>query len=484
MLLSSVPALLSCGAKTGLRVPFRDASAVDAFDAGQPPPRTYLGTEFWAVSTTNHYIVREYRFDFAVAVGNPNDVPVTVTVTGGRLPAPTTATIQPHQTGTFVLPWVDALAQRASTTVQCLGEPIDHDIGSAQVLNGAYRIQASAPVNAYQFNPLQYQVGASGCVNHSYTNDASLLLPTEAIGVDYLALTYRTPRSFIAIVGTQETPTTVEITPRGDITEGASVTQSGPGVPRRFTLTRGEVVQLLSSGDLSGSVMHASAPVAVFVGSDCTFVSWPDDGEAACDHLEEQLFPSDTWGSEVVVSQLRDRTADEGNVIRIISREDGNRLAFTPAGAYPSVTLARGEVITFESHADFVVRGTQPLLVAQFMEGQQTTPGFDMGDPAMVFEVPALQYLHEYSFVVPASYTSSSIQVTAAAGATVLLDGVSIATTPDPIPGTSWVVFRRRIAPGSHTLTTNDPAGAGLKVVGVANFTSYMYPGGLGLAEH
>ena len=60
------------------------------------------------------------------------------------------------------------------------------------------------------------------------------------------------------------------------------------------------------AGDLSGSLIEASGPVAVFVGHDCTQMPI---GRQACDHLEEQLFPLEVLGREYVVSRLRDRAA-------------------------------------------------------------------------------------------------------------------------------------------------------------------------------
>jgi hypothetical protein len=222
----------------------------------------------------------------------------------------------------------------------------------------------------------------------------------------------------------------------------------------------------------------------VFAGDNCTDVSGGGNRLGACDHLEEQLFPEDTWGNEVVVTQLQDRTPTERYMVRILSASDGNQLTFTPTtDVHPAAVLARGEALEFESGVDFTVRGTGPILVAQFMEGQRTTPDEEVGDPAMVLEVPERQYRRDYSFVIPATYTSNYVQITAHADATILLDRNPLTSTRSQITGSPWTVLRQRITPGSHTLVTTDPAGVGLKVVGVALYTSYMYPGGLDLSR-
>ena len=63
-----------------------------------------------------------------------------------------------------------------------------------------------------------------------------------------------------------------------------------------------------------------------------------------------------------------------------------------------------------------------------------------------------------------------------------MLHGIALAGTGTPIAGTTWNVRRQAVAAGSHTIATAGTAGFGLKVLGVAAYTSYMYPGGLDLS--
>ena len=44
--------------------------------------------------------------------------------------------------------------------------------------DGAYRLRTTRPVTVYQYSPLQYSDGSG--FGFSYTNDASVLLPTNA----------------------------------------------------------------------------------------------------------------------------------------------------------------------------------------------------------------------------------------------------------------------------------------------------------------
>lgn len=433
--------------------------------------RSYLGCEYWPTTLSNSQLPSV--FTFAVTVANPQSYPVQVTFSGGALSAPRTVTVMPNTTHTEELPWVNELAQRGTFSANSVLRP-----------GGAYRLVSTAPIAAYQFNPLRFQQGGS----YSYTNDASLLLPTHVLTGNYMAITHQSWLRFggqLAIVGVSATPTTVRVNLRTSIRGGTGVSASGPGTVT-YTLHRGDVVQLISAGpsagtcgpeDLTGTTVSASQPVAVFVGHDCTQMPC---GWVACDHLEEQLFPNETWGRSYVVSALRERSASEVSVVRILSQTADNALAFDgiarPA-ACPAV-LGAGQFCEFETSQDFAVSGTGPLLIAQFMVGQGRVAG--VGDPAMVLEVPTQQFRSNYVFNVPESYTNNFLTVVYPTGMLPQLDGRTIAAGT-AVGTTGFSVSRFSVTPGSHRMV--GPAPFGIKVTGTASYTSYMYPGGLDLNQ-
>jgi hypothetical protein len=145
--------------------------------------------------------------------------------------------------------------------------------------------------------------------------------------------------------------------------------------------------------------------------------------------------------------------------------------------------LRRGQYVEFEHGADLLVTATAPVQLAQYMEGQAATSGAMTGDPAMVLEVPTRQYRRDYVFVVPSTYTVSFVQAVAPDGAPLLLDGRPFTAERSFVESTPWTVHRARISPGTHRISTTDPRGLGLKVIGIAAYTSYMYPGGLDLGR-
>lgn len=432
--------------------------------------RSYLGCEYWPTTLPNPLLPNQTSFTFGVTIANPNAFPVTATFTGGGLGATTRTVMVPaNSTQTENLPWVAALSTANA---------------SALARGGAYRLTTNAPVAVYQFNPLQFQSGGG----NSFTNDASLLLPTHVLTGNYSIMTHgswSSYGSFGAIVGTRD-GTMVSVALRAPITAGAGVTAAAMGATVNYTLNRGDVLLLTNNtgnasctgGDLTGSVVTASAPVATYGGHVCTQMPC---GSVACDHLEEQLFPAETWGSSYVVSGLRERGATEPAVVRILSRTDGNTLTFTGLArpAQCPAMLNAGQFCEFSTPTDFQVAGSAPLLIAQYMVGEGAFTG--VGDPAMVLEVPTQQFRTNYVFNVPASYTTNFLTVTyETAGARPSLDGTMIAAGT-AIAGTRFSISRFTLAAGNHRMTGALPFG--IKVTGTASYTSYMYPGGLDLNQ-
>lgn len=466
----------ACDASGGQRcVSGRCGDPCDVPDGAQQ----YLGCDYWATVTPNSQLYR--GFPFAVALANPQDYAVTVRISGGALDAPREVTLAPGAAEAVELPWVPSLAQFSSTIQPCACErpamcsnPVP--ARSALARGGAYQIRATAPVAAYQFNPLTFEArtDAGMCVN-SYTNDASLLLAQRALTRRYLVLTapqFNRFGGFIAVVATtgESTSVTVRLPARHGVPEA-----SADGVVRHDNLTPGDVAVIVGagSGDLSGAVVEASAPVAVFAGHDCTFV--PHD-RPACDHLEEQVLPIETLGRDFVVSDLRDR--DAPTLVRMVASLDDTTVRFDPPSLSPARVLAAGQVLDVPATQSFRVISSRPLMVAQIMTGLGVE-GIGAGDPAMVQEVPAQQFRDRYDFFVPGTYTTNFLGVVTPRGSTPLLDEAPLVGEVERLG--PWDIVHARVAPGRHRLRTAEGVPLGVKVYGTARYTSYMYPGGLDL---
>jgi hypothetical protein len=239
--------------------------------------------------------------------------------------------------------------------------------------------------------------------------------------------------------------------------------------------------------DLTGTEIVASDPVAVFGAHDCAFVPYNRWG---CDHLEEQIFPFETWGTRFVFTQsVRER--GEPDVVRILSGADGNEVRFSP-DVHEPVVLDRGEHVEFEGWGAFEIESDAPVLVGQFLVGQSyngypTGEELPPGDPSFSLVVPVEQYRTGYNFLAHDSFDQSYVNITAAEAAvpTLRLDGADLqSATWQQVGETEFVTARLEIDPGSHSLTSelvDGQATVGLTVYGYGQYASYMYPGGLAL---
>src|SRR5690606_34104797 len=130
---------------------------------------SYIGCDYYPTVTGN---TAGAMFDFAVAIANTASSDAMVTIEGGALTAQQTITVPSNRVVVQTLPWQTALKLcSAASTDGCSGtvQP------AALAAKGAYRLRSTVPVTVYQFSPLQYQKGSA----YSYSNDASLLLPTN-----------------------------------------------------------------------------------------------------------------------------------------------------------------------------------------------------------------------------------------------------------------------------------------------------------------
>lgn len=484
---------------------------------------SYIGCEYWAVPLMNSVLAPE--FHYAVVVANPELVAAEVVVervvvgAGGArtFESLDRRTVAPGALEIIELPWVASL-KGAPGVVASVSAPAS-----------AYRVRSDVPVTAYQFDPIEYRI-ESDCsagysdrpgddVCFSYTNDASLLLPTHVLTGNYLGLSRQTqllideaygPGStsgFLAIVGVSAEPVDVEVrfAGRSAPSSDGTVAAHREGEIATYRLAQGDVLELASAAlstcdgpsrtervggrtvtycdvsrayDLTGTEIRASGPVGVFGGHDCTFVPF---GAWACDHLEEMLFPLESWGRDYVVAVTAPLEA-EPNVVRLVSGRDGNDIELDPP-LIDAMTLDRGQFVELEARESFRVHGSEPLMAVQMLVGQEyagvgSVPFGANGDPAMALAIPVEQYRASYEFLAPATYRLSYVSVVAPNGTDVVLDGALVGGFR-PVGASGYRVANVGIEPGAHAIRSVGPFG--ITVYGFGAFTSYLYPGGLDL---
>jgi hypothetical protein len=465
--------------------------------------KSYIGCDYWPTVVANNVWS---IFDFAAVVANAGDAPADVTVTGpGGFSQK--VTVAPQQLEKIYLPWVASLkGPDASSTGQAT--PLTASVFAAK---SAYHLVSSSPVTVYQFNALEYKgqggkpgkswascPAASGLRCFSYSNDASLLLPSSAMTGNYRVAGingWTAPGFFgdtdvmgpyFAITATQDgTKVTVKISGQGQVLAGGAIAAVGPNGLLNLTMNAGDVAEVIAPKgkrfDFSGSLVSADKPVQVIAGIPC--INVPSD-VGACDHTEESVLPAETLGRHYVVSTPSGPSgAPAGHLVRIYGNVDGTTLTGAPASCGNKVNA--GQVLDCGIVAsDFEITGDHEFSVASFMQGSGVVDpagGIDAkGDPSQSQMTAVEQFRNKYIFLAPDDYDVSYIDVAGTSGTKLTLDGVDANATWKTV-GTQAVARIRLGAgqAGAHVITGDKPFG--LQVIGYGAQTSYQYPGGLDL---
>ena len=441
---------------------------------------SYIGCDYFPTVTGN---TAGTTFDFAVAIANTTSDAARIQIEGGALGTPMTVMVNPNSVKVQTLPWVAALKLcNTAATDGCITGSMQP---AALAKKGAYRLRSNQPVTLYQFNALQYQKNGA----FSYSNDASLLLPTNVWRNEYYAAAWQhlagINPSEMAVTAWKD-GTTVTITARAATVAGQGAPAFAANVPQSVMLDAGDVLEISTrTGDLTGSHVTSSQPVQVVSGHYCANIP---DGVAACDHIEESMFSVDALGRRYMINAPAMTSLPNGKVetIRIIATAPNTNLAYDPpqSGAPTTIATAGGFVEIPSTAASFLITADQKVLVAQYMSGQDAGGG--AGDPDMAIAVPVEQFRSSYAFHAPTNYDSNYVDITAPMGTTIMLDGAPVGALT-PIGATGFGLKRvlslnaGPAGDGSHTIIGDQKFG--ITVYGYGQYTSYWYAGGLDLTD-
>jgi hypothetical protein len=451
-----------------------------------------VGCEFWAVDLDNN---KDQFNDAAGAVwglvvSNAGDEPADVVVeqndaAQGQTPAPTMVRRMGVAPGALTI--IEMPTREVDGSLQGNNE------GPGTMLSSrAFRVTSTQPVVVYQFNALRSQ----------YSNDASLLIPSPSLGQTYRALSWPSgkpisvlgspiDRGYLTIVGTKA-GTHVHVTVSQAILGGPGVPATPAGGSFDVTIGPFDVLNLETDGmpgDLTGSVVTSSAPVAVFVGTELSGgVTDPtppprstNPGSCCLDHLEEQLLPVESYGKKFVIPRSPPRgTPAEPDYIRFMGVAAVADVKTNLPAPNDRFSLAPGQVKTILTTSDLIVDSSEPVAIGQVLVSQDYTED-GIGDPSLSVLPAVDQFRQDYLFLVPGSWIKNYVVIGMPEGTTVEIDGTAIGSnctgmTSGTLDGINYVSRRCPLSEGVHTMTGDKPFG--IVAYGYGNAGSYAFVGG------
>lgn len=383
------------------------------------------------------------------------------------------------------------------------------DISSSQCeipANQSIHIEADDDVTVYALNQAEL------------TSDAFLVLPTDALGDDYIVMAYTTDPKMSALGGmtANTTPSQFAVVAVEDSTEVEIVPSSATinnttRQPMTVVLSKGQSFLVQQDprreefGDLTGSVVRANKPIAVFGGHQRTTLPIAlGNSLGSRDCLAEQINPIRTWGKSAFLTPFApsaDELPDGNDLYRVLAAFDstavivnGAQVALLGAGQFHEGALVEALDVTT----------SRPALVAQYKKssspgGQQS--GSRIGDPLMMLVPPAEQFMRSYRFmnaqayrfdgnpanptVIDSVYKEQYLNVVIPIGpanttplnTNLLLDGSPVNVQWKRIGSSDFGYATLRMVDGVHTISADTTFGIYVYGYGVAN--SYGYIGGM-----
>ncbi len=467
---------------------------------------SYMGCEYWSVDLDN--FEGALSQPHAIILTNPSD----------ELPAE----VQIFEGFTNIQVTIDSEGQPFATQIppgeaRIFSIPVGYDHSGTQIFHHkALRITSTIPVVAHQFNPLNNV--------DVFSNDGTLLLPTNTLGTEYYGLSWIHRggtiriRGYLTVVNSSGTDNTITVRPSANVVAGPDIPAITAGEERTFELPPGSSLNLSTAGtelddafdtgclsdpeghptqtnpcpDLTGTHITSVHPITVFGGHQCANVL---PGVDRCDHIESILLPVKAWGTSYVGSKFSPRATGaliEPDFFRVIAAENSTRIQTDPPiDGVHNRTIQAGEWLQFPAREHFEIAADRPIQVAQYMVGANWlgiervcadgSANVGIGDPAMAIAVPTDQFRDHYIVHTPLDYEEDYLNVIVPVGVDVTLNG-------EPIPASAYrtvgsmnrfEVATVTVQPGFHTLQSDTPFG--VVSYGYDCRVSYATPGGLNL---
>ena len=296
-----------------------------------------------------------------------------------------------------------------------------------------------------------------------------LIYPINALGTSYYTMNWWPPsvKAQLGIVAVQDhTLVRVKLT-RPGITINFEGRTYYSGTTMIIDMRRFEAVQLqdIARADLTGTLIEADKPIAVFSGNLDSSV--PQEGLPARDQMIEQMVPTATYGTTFFVVPIPESVT--GSVLDVLALYDETTVRASNTPEFTLINAGDTAPIQIATYTDIV--SNKPVLVAQYVNSPRISENED-DQPAMFLVPPVSQYKRDYTFLVPPG-TSVNYLMIAIEGRYqngLILDGSPISATWSPIPDSSYVGTFVKVQSGPHRVVhTLTGIRFGAYVYGTAN---------------
>jgi hypothetical protein len=337
------------------------------------------------------------------------------------------------------------------------GETYTFDLDSSLQSSGSEKIESKG-----------IHIGSTGLVSvtalsvRKASNDAYRIMPSEALGKEYMIIGYDPPSSdqsfttqFNIIASQNDTKVRINLT---------SSTKGGrkAGETIEVTLDRGQCYAVQGSSasdkDLTGSMVFADKPVAVLTGHSCAQVP---SQFIYCDVLIEMAAPISTAGVDFIAPMMQ---AKDGYALRILATQPQTTIAPMEGGG--SSGLSAPLVLDAGQHHDvkmatgnWRIRSNKPIIVAQYGLSNEADSS-KVGDPFMTMLAPISAYTSNTTFSTPPLKGNwrhyISIVCDQEAARSLKINGNPVSTSMSQrVDASDFVVFQEALIPGIQVVTSN-----------------------------
>ena len=353
-----------------------------------------------------------------------------------------------------------------------------------------YRLPVSLRMSGKQYNGVEISSTANIsliCLDHhvTYGADAYLALPTIALGISYVVASYQKYGSYgktkIGIVSAHdENDILIKPSKNALITYGGIKYDDGSSF--HVFLDKLQSIELVSTTDLSGTIVFSSKPI--FVTSSVDHARVGTSGNS--DRLESSLLPVTQWGKQYILTPVGSMNKKQGDIFRIFAYYDytivksGFGTKVLSSGTYAEIAVGKN-LTSF-------VNCSKPCQVVQYIRGESI--GGKFADTSMTV-LPSINKFLSYYRVVP-SYASqfySSVTITIQEGYEndLYFDGVKMVNLIwRKITRTNyvWTVIGMQETEIATFYHVSPDVTFGLLVFGWDGVVSYFYPGGFALKKY